>query len=54
MLIILWLFVFGMMIQAFWQKKFLWPEKQDGKPIVPQRWSLRLPSDSGSRPAQDA
>jgi len=43
LLIMLWLFVFGMMIRAFFHKSLLWPEARDGKPVLAKKWSFALP-----------
>lgn len=37
MLVILWLFVFGMMIRALWTRRLLWPEAMDESAMMRER-----------------
>ena len=38
-LVVVWIFVFGMMIRAFWLRRLLWPCEMDGSETVSERWS---------------
>lgn len=39
MLVVVWIFVFGMMIRAFVLKRLLWPGGVDGAEAMTRRWT---------------
>lgn len=47
LLIAVWMFVFGMMIRAFWLKRLLWPKTMDGSNLSTKKWT------EGTRTLQD-
>jgi tellurite resistance protein TehA-like permease len=46
-LIVVWIFVFGMMIRAFWLKRLLWPSAMDGSEISTKKWENGAESAQG-------
>ena len=51
-LIVVWIFVFCMMLRAFWLKRLLWPPVMDGSEVSADKWANRATTQAdpnGSR-----
>lgn len=49
LLVILWIFVFGMMIRALWLRRLLWPGEIDGAEASRWRWTAKM-EGAGAHP----